>query len=265
MRITFLGTGTSHGVPSIDCMMRQYAHCPHQVCLKAAENPRHRRLRASIYIEFGEIGILVDTSQDFREQMLRAQITHLDAILYTHGHADHIYGLPDTRSYSHQLSAPLSIYGSTETLGILRHSFEYVFRPPEFIGGGIPVLAAHELNHPMVIFGEMVQPIHVEHGPLEGCQGYRLGKMAYIPDVHCIPPESLALLEGLDLLILNCLRPHPHYSHLALAESLAYVERLQPRQALFTHMTHDIDYEFEEPGLPANVRFAYDGLRLEIA
>ncbi|MHB1357171.1 MAG: MBL fold metallo-hydrolase [Anaerolineae bacterium] len=264
MRITFLGTGTSHGVPTIDCMMRQYAHCPHQVCLKAVDNLRHRRLRASIYIEFGENGLLMDTSQDFREQMLRAQITHLDAILYTHGHADHIYGLPDTRSYSHQLSVPLPIYGSTETLGILRHSFEYVFRPPEFVGGGIPVLAAHELNRPMVISGELVQPIHVEHGPLEGCQGYRLGKVAYIPDGHRIPPESLALLEGLDLLILNCLRPRPHSSHLSLAESLAYVELLQPRQALFTHMTHDIDYEFEEPNLPANVRFAYDGLQVTL-
>jgi phosphoribosyl 1,2-cyclic phosphate phosphodiesterase len=264
MRITFLGTGTSHGVPSIDCMMRQYANCPHQVCLKAAQNPRHRRLRASIYIEVGERGLLVDTSQDFREQMLQAHITHIDAILYTHGHADHIYGLPDTRSYSHQANAPLQIYGSTETLGILRHSFEYVFRPPEFVGGGIPVLAPHELNGSKVIEGQLVQAVHVEHGPLGGCQGYRLGKMAYIPDVHCIPTDSLELLQGLDLLILNCLRPRPHSSHLTLAESLAYVERLQPRQTLFTHMTHDIDYEFEEPNLPANVRFAYDGLQLTL-
>jgi phosphoribosyl 1,2-cyclic phosphate phosphodiesterase len=264
MRITFLGTGTSHGVPTIDCMLQHYANCPHRVCLKAAENPRHRRLRASIYIEIGESGLLVDTSQDFREQMLRAQITHLDAILYTHGHADHIYGLPDTRSYSHQQSAPLPIYGSTETLHILRHAFDYVFRPPEFLGGGIPVLAPHELNHSMVIAGQPVQPVHVEHGSLEGCQGYRLGTMAYIPDAHSIPPESLDLLEGLNLLILNCLRPRPHSSHLSLAESLAYIERLQPRQALFTHMTHDIDYELEEPHLPSNVRFAYDGLQVTL-
>ena len=264
MRITFLGTGTSHGVPSIDCMLRQYAHCPHQVCLKAADNPRHRRLRASIYVEIGECGLLVDTSQDFREQMLRAQITHLEAILYTHGHADHIYGLPDTRSYSHQQSTPLPIYGSTETLTILRHAFDYAFRPPEFVGGGIPVMAPHELNSSTIIGGQLVQPVRVEHGPLEGCQGYRLGMMAYIPDAHCIPPESLELLEGLDLLILNCLRPRPHSSHHSLTESLAYVERLQPKQALFTHMTHDIDYELEEPYLPSNVRFAYDGLQLTL-
>ena len=264
MRITFLGTGTSHGVPSIDCMLQHYAHCPHQVCLKAAENPRHRRLRASIYIEIGEYGLLVDTSQDFREQMLRAQITHLEAILYTHGHADHIYGLPDTRSYSHQQSTPIPIYGSTETLTILRHAFDYIFRPPEFVGGGIPVLAPYELNPSTIIGGQLVQAVRVEHGPLEGCQGYRLGMMAYIPDAHCIPPESLELLEGLDLLILNCLRPRPHSSHLSLTESLAYVERLKPRQALFTHMTHDIDYELEEPHLPSNVRFAYDGLQVTV-
>jgi phosphoribosyl 1,2-cyclic phosphate phosphodiesterase len=264
MRITFLGTGTSHGVPTIDCMLRQYANCPHQVCLKAAHNPRHRRLRASIYIESGELGLLIDTSQDFREQMLRAQITHIEAILYTHGHADHIYGLPDTRSYSHQMSTPLPIYGSTETLMILRHCFEYVFQPPGFVGGGIPVLAQHELHSSAFIGGQLVQAVPVEHGPLEGCQGYRLGNMAYIPDVHRIPPASLELLTDLDLLIINCLRPRPHSSHLELAESLDYVRQLLPRQALFTHMTHDIDYELEEPALPSNVRFAYDGLQVII-
>jgi phosphoribosyl 1,2-cyclic phosphate phosphodiesterase len=264
MRITFLGTGTSHGVPSIDCMLQGYAHCPHGVCLKSAADARHRRLRASIYIESGDRRILVDTSQDFREQMLRAQITSLDAILFTHGHADHIYGLPDTRSYSHQQHALLPIYGSTETLKTLRHAFAYVFHPPAFVGGGIPQLAPHELNRSAQIGGLRVQAIPVGHGPLVGCQGYRLGGMAYIPDVHTIPPASLALLDDLDLLILNCLRPRPHSSHLALAESLDYIARLRPRQALLTHMTHDIDYEIEEPLLPANVRFAYDGLQVVV-
>ena len=260
MRITFLGTGTSHGVPTIECMLDDYARCPAGVCRKAASDPRHRRTRASVVVEANGKHILIDTSQDFREQVLATRLPRVDAVLYTHGHADHIYGLPDIRSYCHVQRGPIEIYGSQETLAILRGSFDYVFHPPEYVGGGLPQLVPHLLDAPRAIDGTLVIPIPVRHGTLAGCQGYRLGDVAYVPDVKVIPPESLKLLEGLDLLIINSLRQRPHSSHLSLAESLAYIEELGPKRCLLTHMTHDVDYELHSDDLPLNTTYAHDGL-----
>jgi phosphoribosyl 1,2-cyclic phosphate phosphodiesterase len=262
MLITFLGTGTSHGVPSIDCMLEDYARCPHQVCLKAQNDRRHRRTRASILIEADGHSLLIDTSQDLRMQMLEQRVKRIDAVLFSHGHADHIYGLPDIRSYSNHQGAPIDIYGSQETLDVLCSAFDYVFRPPTYVGGGIPRLSPHLLDGSLDWNGLTILSIPVEHGPLVGCRGYRMGDVAYIPDVKVIPEASLDQLRGLELLIINCLRRRPHASHLSLDESLAYVERLRPRRCLFTHMTHDIDYALEEPGLPSGVSFAYDGLKV---
>ncbi len=257
MRITMLGTGTSHGVPMLDCMLSEYARCPHDVCRKAQSDPRYRRTRASILVQTDEIHLLIDTSQDFREQMIANRVARIDAVLYTHGHADHIYGLPDIRSYSRR--GPLDIYGSDETLGILRGAFDYVFCPPEYVGGGIPSLTAHELDDGCRLGDLTIETIPVEHGSLAGCQGYRLNDVAYIPDVKTIPPESLARLGNLDLLILNCLRQRPHAGHLSLEESLAYAEQIAPKRCLLTHVAHDIDFEVETPHLPEWIRFAHDG------
>ena len=259
MRITFLGTGTSHGVPSIDCMLNDYAHCPKGVCLKAAVDARYRRSRASVLVETDAAAILVDTSQDFRQQVLRNRVRRIDAVLFTHGHADHIYGLPDIRSYCHHQGGPIDVYASQETLDVLYRAFDYVFDPPAYVGGGIPRLRTHLLEGPLEVLGRRVVPIPVEHGPLSGCRGYRIADMAYLPDVHKIPASSLELLRGLDLLILDCLRLRPHGSHLCLGESLAYAEELRPQRCLFTHMTHDIDYQIEERRLPEWARFAHDG------
>lgn len=268
MKITFLGTGTSHGVPTIDCMLDNYAHCPSGVCRKALTDSRYRRSRCSIWVEAAGVSLLLDTSQDFRTQMLDRQVRRIDAVLYTHGHADHIYGLPDIRSYCRLQEDAIDIYGSDETLRILREAFGYVFAPPTFVGGGIPAVRAHLLDGPADILGLHVTPVPVEHGPLKGCYGYRIGDglsdIAYLPDVKAIPPASLDLLRGLDILIINCLRYRAHGSHLSLAESLAYVAELRPARAYFTHLTHDIDAEVEGPRLPAGVRFAYDGLTLEV-
>ncbi|MGM0400162.1 MAG: MBL fold metallo-hydrolase [Chloroflexota bacterium] len=263
MRITFLGTGTSHGVPTIDCMLDNYERCPQKVCLKAKTNPRHRRTRASILVETAEATILVDTSQDFRQQVLRNRVRRIDAVLYTHGHADHIYGLPDIRSYCRHQGKPIDIYGSAETLRILRRAFHYVFDPPDYEGGGIPKVDPHRLETSIEIGETKVTPLPVEHGALRGCQGYRIGDVAYIPDAKCIPKETLKKLEGLDLLVLNCLRLRPHGSHLCLEDSLTYAGRLAPSRCLFTHMTHDIDYQIEENRLPSWANFAYDGLTVE--
>ncbi|MFH1086210.1 MAG: MBL fold metallo-hydrolase [Chloroflexota bacterium] len=264
MRITFLGTGTSHGVPTLDCMLDDYAHCPRSVCRRALTDPRYRRSRCSIAVQANGATLLVDTSQDFRTQMLAVRLARIDAVLYTHGHADHIYGLPDIRSYCRHQGGAIDILGSEETLAVLREAFGYAFAPPDYRGGGIPEVQPHLLDGPTRVAGLAVTPIPVEHGPLVGCQGYRLGDVAYIPDVKRIPPTSLALLGGLDLLILNCLRLRPHAGHLSLGESLAYVEQLQPRRCLLTHMTHDIDADADAGLLPERVAFAYDGLVVEL-
>ena len=264
MRITFLGTGTSHGVPTLDCMLDDYAHCPTGVCLKAASDPRHRRSRASILVETEQLSVLVDTSQDFRQQALDNDARRIDAVLYTHAHADHIYGLPDIRSYCRRQGDAIDIYGSQETLDVLHQAFDYIFNPPAYVGGGIPSLRCHLLTTPLDWGDVSITPIPVQHGPLQGCQGYRLGPIAYIPDAKVIPPESLQALQGLDLLIINCLRLRPHGSHLSLDESLAYAQFLRPRRCLFTHMTHDIDYLVEQRKLPDWVAFAYDGLVVSV-
>ena len=223
MRITLLGTGTSHGVPMIDCMLNGYARCEHETCRKALTDPRYRRTRASILVQQDGYNLLIDTSQDFREQMLANRVMRLDAVLFTHAHADHIYGLPDIRSYSAQQKAAIALYGSADTLAALREAFHYIFEPPAFVGGGIPSVNAHELAAPARVGPLRVAPIHVVHGPLNGCQGYRLGDSPAawptFPMSKRFPSRRWTRSQGLDLLILNCLRPRPHSSHLSLAEA----------------------------------------------
>jgi phosphoribosyl 1,2-cyclic phosphate phosphodiesterase len=222
-------------------------------------------MRASILLEEDGRNLLIDTSQDFYQQMAANRVKRIDGVLFTHGHADHIYGLPDIRSYCRRQGEPIDVYGSQESLDILHRTFAYIFEPPAFVGGGIPRLCAHLIDAQKTVRGFSVTPIPLRHGPLCGCQGYRIGDVAYLPDVKVIPEESLALLQGLDLLILNCLRIRPHASHLSLAESVAYAEQLAPRRCLFTHMTHDIDYELESRGLPDWMSFAYDGQVVDLA
>ncbi len=234
------------------------------MCLKAQHNRRYRRTRASIVVQSAQTSLLIDTSQDFREQVLENHIMRIDAVLYTHAHADHIYGLPDIRSYCRWQGGPVEIYGLPHTLQVLRRAFEYVFEPPDYVGGGIPSLTPHILTAPQRIGDIEVVPVPVFHSPNTSCQGYRLGNMAYLPDVKEIPPASLALLQDLDLLILNCLRHRRHGSHLSLEESLAYAQQLRPKRCLFTHMSHNIDHQLEEPKLPEWIRFAYDTQVVEI-
>lgn len=259
MRITLLGTGTSHGVPMLDCLITNYATCPAKVCLRARYDPSYRRTRASILVQTPEISLLIDTSQDFREQMLANRIKRIDAVLYTHGHADHIYGLPDLRSYSQQQGGPIPLYGSQETLSTLQNAFSYIFSPPEYRGGGIPQVSPHLLEEEYRLGDITIVPLPVVHGPLNGCQGYRLNDVAYIPDVKVIPPSTLERLQGVKVLILNCLRHRPHQGHLSLEESLAYAHAINPERCFLTHIAHDIDYRLETPHLPEWIRFGYDG------
>ncbi|NLN74976.1 MAG: MBL fold metallo-hydrolase [Armatimonadetes bacterium] len=252
MRITFLGTGTSHGVPMIGC------DCP--VC--RSDDPKNTRTRSSVYIETGESRILIDTTPEMRIQMLREDISRVDAILFTHSHADHIFGLDDVRRFNDFNRCALPCYGNDVTLRDIRRSFEYVFVPTQ-IGGGKPSLDLIAVNGPFTAAGISVIPIKVKHGKLD-VLGYRIGDFAYVTDVSFIPETSLDLLENLNTLVLGVIRPKPHETHLSLGEGVELVEMLQPKRAYFTHIAHQLDHQSTNAILPQHIRLAYDGLQIDV-
>jgi phosphoribosyl 1,2-cyclic phosphate phosphodiesterase len=250
MMITFLGTGTSAGIPVVGCKC--------SVC--HSEDPRNNRTRASILISFNGKNLLVDTSTDFRAQALREDVSHLDAILYTHSHADHILGLDDIRPFNFWQKGPVPIYGRKETLSHIRRAFPYIFESTSALSV-IPHVEENEINGPFELFGIQITPVPVMHGPNE-ITGYRMGGFAYITDFKSIPEASISLLKDLDLLVLDALRRKPHPTHSHLENSLVVVEKLKPKRAFFTHMCHDLDHQGTETHLPSQVRLAYDGLKV---
>jgi phosphoribosyl 1,2-cyclic phosphate phosphodiesterase len=265
MNITFLGTGTSHGVPSIDCMLNNHRLCTKDVCRLSATDAKHRRTRSSILVEFDGSLVLIDVSLDFREQALREKIPAIHAVLITHCHADHIGGIPDIRSYTAQRAAPLDFFGSPESMDVIRKSFPYVFDPTAFRGGGIPSIATNAVSGPFSLFGKQVLPVPVEHGDLAGCFGYRIGGMAYLPDLKKLRPHVMESLAGLDLLILNCLREtREHASHLVLEQSVRLARELRPKRCCFIHMSHDIHYRADAAKIEPWMEFSYDGMKIEI-
>lgn len=250
MKVTFLGTGTSTGVPSIAC------DC--ETCL--SDDPRDKRLRASVLIEHRDKKILVDTSSDFRQQALRADIRHLDAILITHCHVDHVFGLDDIRPLNFRHGA-IPIFANEPAWVDLRRIFRYVFNPTHF-GGGLPRLVPHLVEHnaPFMIGEDLeITPLEVIHGELP-VVAYRFNDFAYATDLKSIPADSMDGLRGLDVLVLDCVRIKPHSTHLCLEEALAIIEDLGPKRAFLTHLNHDILYERDSGILPDNVWFAYDEL-----
>jgi phosphoribosyl 1,2-cyclic phosphate phosphodiesterase len=263
MNVTFLGTGTSHGVPSIDCMRAGGVRCRKGVCAASEHDPKHRRTRSSILVEHSDKRILIDISMDFRQQALRERIPALDAVLLTHRHMDHVGGLPDIRSYTTE--QPLPLYASAETLEEVKRSFWFAFDPTAFVGGGIPKLQPVAIDQPFDLLGVNCVPIPVEHGPLAGCFGFRLADLAYIPDMKRMGERSRRLLAGVHCLILNCLRDErPHQTHMTLAESLALAREVAPQRCYFVHMCHDIHYHHDAALLDPWMSFAYDGLRIEV-
>ena len=258
--LTFLGTGTSMGVPTLGC------DCP--VCTSAISSegdPRNRRTRPSLRLAYNNRTILIDTGQDFHAQAIRENIRHIDAVLYTHGHADHVLGFDDLRPLSFQVPGGLPIYADAETTATLQRIFDYTFRTDNRYPTSARV-ELHPLNEAVPgagfdLFGACFQRIPVTHGH-QTITGYRFGSAAYLTDMSDIPPESIPLLQNLDILILDALRRQPHPSHSHLERSLAYVEQLKPRRAFFTHISHDLDHAATEAELPPNVRLAYDGLQL---
>jgi phosphoribosyl 1,2-cyclic phosphate phosphodiesterase len=265
LKITLLGTGTSHGVPAIGC------DC--DVC--RSPDPRDRRTRPSILIELEADGaagtrrgaahttnILVDTSTDLREQALARHVRRVDAILFTHSHADHIFGLDDVRRFNQMQRAPIPCYGDESTLADLRRMFAYVFDPPPIVAGGVPQLTLARIAGPFTFGGPEIVPVPLLHGP-RSILGFRIGAFAYLTDCSAIPDASWPLLAGVRVLVLDALRERPHPTHFSVAEALAVVERLGPERAYFTHICHDLPHAATCARLPSGVELAYDGLVLE--
>lgn len=253
-RLTFLGSGTSHGIPVIGCP------CP--VC--TSNDPRNQRYRPALLVEWHDRTILIDTPPELRLQLLRAHVSTLDALLYTHTHADHLFGLDDVRVFNGRTGVALPVYGTRQTLENLKRQFFYVFVEAP-AAGGKPQLDLHEIDpvdRPFDVASLSVQPIPVMHGSTL-VLGYRFGDVAYVTDTNAIPPASLNLLQGLDVLVLDALRDRPHPTHFSLGEALAVAEQLRPRRTYFTHICHDLDHESTNRRLPPNVQLAFDGLMVE--
>jgi phosphoribosyl 1,2-cyclic phosphate phosphodiesterase len=253
--LTVLGSGTSMGVPTIGC------DCA--VCCSV--DPHDRRLRPSIMLQYNGKLVLIDTTPDFREQALRQRIRKIDAIIYTHGHADHILGLDDVRplSFKRITGGPkIPLYANESTARVLKHIFKYIF-DDDYKFGSIAQVELHPVTHePLQLFGATFIPVPVIHGEAE-IFGYRFGSAAYLTDFSEIPESSLPLLQDLDVLFLDALRHKPHPTHSTVENSLSIVNRLKPKRTFFTHISHDLPHDETNRQLPAGVRLAYDGLKLE--
>lgn len=254
MKITFLGTGTSHGVPMITCA------CP--VCTSA--NPKNKRTRSSLWILKNGVSILIDTAPEFRLQALQAGIAHVDGVLYTHCHADHVFGFDDLRVFSQITQKSIPLYGNEPTIAELRQVFSYVFRETQKGGGKPQVKTFAVKKEPFLVKGIQVCPVPVFHGALP-ILGYRLGKLAYITDCSCLPVASLGLLRDLEVLILGVVREEAHPTHLNVERALRLVERLQPERTYFTHISHLLEHADLNKSLPSGVKLAYDGLQIHCA
>lgn len=252
MKVTFLGTGTSVGVPRIGC------DCA--VC--TSTDPRNKRLRCAILIEHLGRAILVDTPPDLRTQALRHDVRRVDAVLFTHGHADHLHGLDDVRCYSFGRSDPIPVYGDRPTLERIVRVFDYAF--DSAWAEAVPRLSLHPIEGDLELFGLHVHPITVLHGRLP-VLAFRIGRFAYVTDCSRIPEESMAQLRGLDVLVLDALRHKEHPTHFTIDEALRVIDELAPRQTYLTHIAHDLDHDATNDYLPDGVELAWDGLIVEIA
>jgi phosphoribosyl 1,2-cyclic phosphate phosphodiesterase len=268
LRVTVLGSGTSHGVPAVGC------DCA--VC--HSTDPRDRRTRPSILLEFpGDSpaapplaravrSVLVDTSTDLRAQALANRVRRVDAILFTHSHADHVFGIDETRAFNRLQKSPIACYASAETAADLRHIFGYIFSGPKQLGGGVPLLRLFEIAGPFVLGGAEIVPVPVMHGNLP-VLGFRVGPFAYLTDCNRIPDASWPLLTGdggVRIVILDALRDDPHPTHFVVSEALEVVRRLGAERAYFTHICHDLGHAATCARLPPHVQLAYDGLVLDI-
>lgn len=258
IEITVLGSGTSVGVPTVGCSCA--------VCL--SDDPRDKRLRPSILVTFSTSEsarrVLIDTTPDLRQQALSAGLNGVDAILYTHAHADHIMGLDDVRPFNYGRRERIPVYGRPDTLQALKRVFPYAFEGGTMHPGGVPRVVANEIdNEPVDLFGLRFHPVAIQHGPRE-IIGYRFGRAAYLTDHSDIPESSLPLLRELDVLFLDALRHEPHPMHTTVDQALSWVDELRPNRAFFTHICHDLGHTATNANFPSNVQLAHDGLRVEV-
>ena len=256
-QLVMLGSGTSVGVPAIGC--------PCEVC--NSTDPRDNRTRCSIILGLPQGNLLIDTPPDLRMQLLRERIGIAHAVLFTHEHADHVFGLDDLRLFPFYLGHPVPLYCEEKVESRIRTSFDYAFHDLEPTHqGAVPQLVFGRITlEPFEVLGQHVIPVRLKHGPRFDVLGFRFGNVAYCTDTNAIGPESLALLQGLDVLILDALRPRPHVTHFSLDEAIAVAEQLQPKRTIFTHIAHDLPHAATNARLPPGMELGFDGLRLTLS
>jgi phosphoribosyl 1,2-cyclic phosphate phosphodiesterase len=253
LRITILGSGTSHGIPMIAC------DCP--VC--TSPDPRDKRTRASIYVQKGDTGILVDTSPELRLQCLANNIRRVDAVLFTHHHADHIVGLDDLRRFNELQQSPLTCYGNEKTVAELARMFVYAFNDNPDYPSTKPELTTAVIDEPTDVAGIEVIPIPLQHGPLP-ILGFRVGSFAYCTDVSLIPESSWPMLEDLDVLVLTGLRRRPHPTHFNIDQAVEHARLIGAQQTLFTHIAHELMHQPTCDALPDSMSLCHDGMVVEV-
>jgi phosphoribosyl 1,2-cyclic phosphate phosphodiesterase len=254
MHVTFLGSGTSTGVPVVGCRCR--------VC--TSSDPRNQRLRQSVSIEVNGKHFLIDTTPDLRLQLLRHPIPRLDFILYTHSHSDHLMGLDDIRPFNFRQHETIHAFASEPTTKAIRRAFGYIWDAGSQIGGGKPQLELHAVDGTFTHDGVAITPVPVAHGDWT-ISGFRIGAFAYITDTNGVPPASIELLRGVDTLALDGLRPAPpHPTHFTIDQAVACARQVGARMTYLIHLTHEVDHAEVEATLPENVRLAFDGLELEL-
>ncbi len=252
MKLVILGCGTSTGVPVIGCSCG--------ICTSTEK--RNKRTRASALVQAEGINILIDTSTDLRAQSLANRVERVDAVLFTHSHADHIHGIDDLRAFNIIKKGPIPCYGSSETLKRVRTIFNYIFSVDRVISWR-PELTLREIDSPFKVGGVEVTPFEVDHGD-SPVLAFRIEGAAYITDCSGIPDESMALLEGLDLLVIGALRQKSHPAHFSIDQAVEASRRIHPKRTVLTHLSHNVDYLKDGKSLPRGVEFAYDGMEIEI-
>lgn len=253
MQLTILGAGSSAGTPALGCTCA--------TCVSTDHRNKRTRCSSMVTLDDGRV-ILIDTSPDLRQQALREHMLRVDAVLYTHTHADHLHGIDDLRAFCQINRCQIPLYSYPEAISHIQDKFGYTLRDPSHYWD-LPVLAAHIVEAPFEVAGQTVIPIPVMHGKIR-IYAYRIGNLVYMTDISAIPEASYALLQDVDVLLIDCLRETPHPTHVSLSESLALINRINAKRNVLIHMTHELEYHALQATLPANVVVGYDGLKLAL-